>query len=112
MFYVPGKLELFFCRGSERFSDPEIGTGSDLLFTRKRRGTERFFMGRKNYNVTKTDFELWKRVLPKSRFYRFPELNHIFCVTEGEPSIADFMEKADFSTEALQAIADFIKTTN
>lgn len=70
-----------------------------------------FLQGGKDYNVTSTDFNLWKKALPKAQFKWFPQLDHLFMVVKGEPA-SDYpsIQKGHVSDEAIQAIAEFIKT--
>lgn len=69
-----------------------------------------FLQGGKDYNVTKTDFDLWKKALPKACFYWFPDLNHIFRTTEGKSIASDYLKEGPFSEEALSDIAEFVNT--
>lgn len=77
---------------------------------RKNKMSYCFLQGGKDYNVTSTDFELWKKALPDAQFKWFPDLNHLFRVTKGVPSPNDFFKKQDISEDVIQAIADFIET--
>lgn len=69
-----------------------------------------FLQGGKDYNVTSKDFDSWKRALPTAQFKWYPQLNHLFRVTEGEPLPESLLRKGDFSEEAIEAICRFVKT--
>lgn len=67
--------------------------------------------GERDYQVTMTDFDLWKDAFeanPLWQFASYPALNHLMMPGEGSPSNADYLIKGHVDSEVIQDIADWI----
>ncbi|HEX7363077.1 MAG TPA: alpha/beta fold hydrolase [Bryobacteraceae bacterium] len=68
--------------------------------------------GGRDYQVTKTDFDLWKSALagkPKVTFHLFPDLNHLFMPGEGKSTPAEYYKPGHVSVNVIEQIASWIK---
>ncbi len=71
-----------------------------------------FLQGGHDYQVTMTDFELWKTAFSGNSlavFTDFPTLTHTFCETEGMGKPTDYNTYARVDERVADAIADFVK---
>ncbi len=67
--------------------------------------------GERDYQVTMTDFNLWKTGLAGRAgvtLRSFPKLNHLFAAGEGKSSPQEYQRPAHVDTEAIDAIAGWI----
>ena len=72
-----------------------------------------FMQGERDFQVTMTDFGLWKAALggrPGATFVSYPALNHLFLAGEGKSSPAEYRVPGHFSAEAAGAIATWLLT--
>jgi len=68
--------------------------------------------GERDYQVTMTDFGLWKKWLAgrvNTDFRSFPNLNHLFVAGEGKSTPAEYERTAHVGAEVVDAIAAWIK---
>lgn len=73
-----------------------------------------FLQGGRDYQVTTTDFELWREAMIKNpdadvHFQLFDNLNHLFMPGTGKSIPAEYQQKNIFSEEVSKAIAGFVK---
>lgn len=70
-----------------------------------------FLQGGMDYQVTKTDFNMWKDGLKDKRavFKWYPDLNHIFRVVEGIPMPQDYLKQAPLSGQIITDMVEFIR---
>lgn len=67
--------------------------------------------GERDYQVTMTDFENWKKALKgkqNATFKTYPKLNHLFMAGEGTPSSKDYSKTNHVSQQVITDIADWI----
>ena len=67
--------------------------------------------GERDYQVTLTDFQNWKKAQTDKRnitFKSYPQLNHLFMTGTGTPSPADYEKTNHVSAEVISDIADWI----
>jgi len=74
-----------------------------------------FLQGARDYQVTTTDFNLWKEAVESApdmnaTMQLYDNLNHLFMTGTGKSTPAEYQQKGTFSTDASDTIADFIKT--
>ncbi len=72
-----------------------------------------FLQGARDYQVTTTDFELWKNALEHqpsvdATFQLYNNLNHLFMTGTGKSTPAEYQQKGTFSTDVSDTIANFI----
>jgi dienelactone hydrolase len=68
--------------------------------------------GGKDYQVTLTDFNLWKTHLQsdsQASFKFYPRLNHLFMVCSGKPSPSDYEKPGHVAKQVIEDIARWIK---
>jgi fermentation-respiration switch protein FrsA (DUF1100 family) len=68
--------------------------------------------GGTDYQVTETDFNLFKKALDgrdNAEFILYPNLSHAFTYTEQMSTPADYMSEATVDKQVARDIADFIK---
>ncbi len=68
--------------------------------------------GGRDYQVTKTDFDLWKSALagkPSATFHLFPDLNHLFMPGTGKSTPAEYYKASHVSVNVIEQIASWIK---
>jgi dienelactone hydrolase len=69
--------------------------------------------GERDYQVTMTDFNLWKQLLgenPKNRFISYPSLNHMLMKGEGKSVPVEYEKQGNVDEQVIKDIADWIKT--
>jgi dienelactone hydrolase len=67
--------------------------------------------GGRDYQVTRTDFELWQRGLaahPNVIFRMFPDLNHLYAPGTGPSTPAEYARPSHVAPAAIDEIARFI----
>ncbi|ESU26270.1 hypothetical protein FLJC2902T_27500 [Flavobacterium limnosediminis JC2902] len=67
--------------------------------------------GERDYQVTMTDFNLWKKTLQKNKkakFISYPSLNHLFMSGTGKPNPEEYTVKSNVSTDVINDIFNFI----
>jgi len=74
-----------------------------------------FLQGERDYQVTMTDFGIWKEALKDRanvRFRSFPKLNHLFQAGEGKSTPGEYMSKpCHVDLEVIDEIASWIDKT-
>jgi dienelactone hydrolase len=68
--------------------------------------------GERDYQVTMTDFDGWKKALKghdNVRFKAYPKLNHLFAEGEGKSRPTEYQQAKHVSAEVIDDIADWIK---
>ena len=68
--------------------------------------------GERDYQVTMTDFDLWKKTLKRHdnvRFQSYPKLNHIFAEGEGKSQPKEYGALTHVSGAVIDDMADWIK---
>lgn len=68
--------------------------------------------GERDYQVTMTDFNLWKQNLganPKNKFISYPSLNHMLMKGEGKSIPAEYEKQGNVDEQIIKDIADWIK---
>ena len=73
-----------------------------------------FLQGGRDYQVTTTDFELWREAMIKNpdadvHFQLFDNLNHLFMPGTGKSTPAEYQQKNIFSEDVSKSIAAFVK---
>ncbi|NOY36178.1 MAG: alpha/beta fold hydrolase [Chlorobi bacterium] len=69
--------------------------------------------GERDYQVTMTDFSLWKKGLTgidNARFTSFPQLNHLFMKGQGKSIPDDYYKRGHVSADVINRIAEWIMT--
>lgn len=69
--------------------------------------------GERDYQVTMTDFELWKKALadkPKNTFISYPALNHLFLKGEGKSMPSEYETQGNVEEKVITDMSDWIKT--
>lgn len=67
--------------------------------------------GERDYQVTMTDYEIWKNELSsqsKNKFIAFPALNHLFISGDGKSMPAEYEKPGNVNETVIKAIVDFI----
>jgi len=67
--------------------------------------------GQRDYQVTMTDFDLWKKSLDKSKnvtFHSYPKLNHLFMEGEGKSIPAEYETPGHVAEYVIKDIVDWI----
>lgn len=67
--------------------------------------------GERDYQVTMTDFNLWKKTLKnnkKATFISYPTLNHLFISGEGKPNPDEYQIKKNVDNKVLEDLFTFI----
>lgn len=70
-----------------------------------------FAQGGKDYQVSETDFNLWKQILFKNtlaRFKFYPDLTHLFFFSQDVPSPKDYNKSEPMNKEFLKDLSEFI----
>ena len=68
--------------------------------------------GERDYQVTMTDFELWKDALQNRKnvaFVTYPKLNHLFMTGEGAPNRNDYQRTGHVDAKVIADIAAWIE---
>lgn len=68
--------------------------------------------GERDYQVTMTDFELWKKALadkPKNTFISYPALNHLFLKGEGKSMPSEYETQGNVEEKVITDISGWIK---
>jgi dienelactone hydrolase len=68
--------------------------------------------GGRDYQVTQTDYELWKSALEGKRnvtFHEYPDLNHLFMHGQGRSTPAEYEQPGHVSFEVVDQIARWIR---
>lgn len=68
--------------------------------------------GERDYQVTMTDFELWKKALgdkPKNSFMSYPALNHLFLKGEGKSMPSEYEIQGNVEEKIITDMSDWIK---
>jgi dienelactone hydrolase len=69
--------------------------------------------GGRDFQVTKTDFDLWKAGLAgksNANFHYYPDLNHLFMPGQGKSTPAEYNRPGHVSVLVIDQIANWIKT--
>ncbi len=68
--------------------------------------------GERDYQVTMTDFDLWKKALsdkPKNTFISYPALNHLFLKGEGKSMPSEYETQGNVEEKVVTDISEWIK---
>jgi uncharacterized protein len=68
--------------------------------------------GGRDYQVTQTDFDLWKNALsanPKAAFKYYPNVNHLFHTGEGKAKPQEYFVPGFVDLQVISDLADWIK---
>lgn len=68
--------------------------------------------GERDYQVTMTDFEIWKKELgidPKNKFVSYPKLNHLFQSGENKSKPEEYQEPKNMEIKVINDLADWVK---
>ncbi len=68
--------------------------------------------GERDYQVSMTDFNLWKQNLsgnPKNQFISYPSLNHLFISGEGKSLPAEYDKQGHVEEKVITDITEWIK---
>jgi dienelactone hydrolase len=68
--------------------------------------------GERDYQVTMTDFDLWKKALgdnTKNTFISYPKLNHLFLKGEGKSMPAEYDQQGNVEENVITDISTWIK---
>ena len=69
--------------------------------------------GERDYQVTMTDFNVWKEALAKNKrasFHSYPKLNHLFMEGEGKSTPAEYETPGHVAEYLIDDIANWIKS--
>jgi len=69
--------------------------------------------GERDYQVTMTDFNLWKQNLsdkPKNQFISYPTLNHLFMKGEGKSNPAEYDKQGNVDFQIISDISTWVKS--
>lgn len=69
--------------------------------------------GERDYQVTMTDFNLWKKELSansKNQFISYPKLNHLFIKGEGKSTPAEYSVSGNVQEQVMKDIVTWIKS--
>lgn len=74
-----------------------------------------FLQGGKDYQVTQTDFDMWKKITSDGGkknvlFRHFPDLGHLFIPIQGEPSPAAVMRAGQIDAAVMDEISRFVES--
>ena len=70
-----------------------------------------FFQGGRDYQVTRTDFDLWTKALagkPRVKLKLYPTLNHLFMTGSEPPSPQDYLKPGHVDPQVIGDLADFV----
>lgn len=68
--------------------------------------------GERDYQVTMTDFNLWKQTLsgnPKNQFISYPNLNHLLMKGEGKSTPSEYEKQGNVDEKIITDITNWIK---
>jgi len=68
--------------------------------------------GERDYQVTMTDYDIWKKTLKKNKnvtFKSYPTLNHLFISGEEKSTPQEYMTKGEVDKELIKDIVSFVK---
>ena len=68
--------------------------------------------GERDYQVTMTDFSIWKQALINKNnctFKSYPKLNHLFLEGEGKPNKAEYEKRSSVPEYVIKDMANWIK---
>lgn len=68
--------------------------------------------GERDYQVTMTDFNIWKEKLsgnPKNQFISYPNLNHLFMNGAGKSMPSEYDKQGNVEEKVILDIADWVK---
>ncbi len=68
--------------------------------------------GERDYQVTMTDFELWKKTLSDHKnvsFKSYPKLNHLFIEGSGKSKPAEYEKPGNVAEDVITDISEWIK---
>lgn len=71
--------------------------------------------GKRDYQVTMADFEIWKKELennPKNKFVSYEGLNHLFIKGEGVCTPSEYQVSGNVQEQVIKDICDWIKAFN
>ncbi|MCB9251126.1 MAG: DUF3887 domain-containing protein [Flavobacteriales bacterium] len=71
-----------------------------------------FIQGERDFQVTMTDFELWKKGLqlhPVHQFNTYPKLNHLLFEYEGKPNPSEYYSGKNVPEYLIHDLSDWIK---
>lgn len=69
--------------------------------------------GERDYQVTMTDFDLWKQALSgksKNQFISYPKLNHLFMKGEGKATPDEYEKQGNVEFQVISDISNWIKS--
>jgi dienelactone hydrolase len=69
--------------------------------------------GERDYQVTMTDFNLWKQNLsdkPKNEFISYPTLNHLFMKGEGKSTPSEYDKQGNVDFQIISDISTWVKS--
>lgn len=69
--------------------------------------------GERDYQVTMTDFEIWKKELgtdPKNKFTSYPKLNHLFQSGENKSKPDEYNEPGNLDVKVINTMVEFVKS--
>jgi len=69
--------------------------------------------GERDYQVTMTDFNMWKQYLgdkPKNQFTSYPNLNHLFMKGEGKSTPAEYDKQGNVEEKIIMDITNWVKS--
>ena len=69
--------------------------------------------GERDYQVTMTDFNLWKQALSeksKNQFISYPSLNHLFMKGEGKATPAEYDKQGNVEFQVISDITTWVKS--
>lgn len=69
--------------------------------------------GERDYQVTMTDFNLWKQNLsnkPKNEFISYPTLNHLFMKGEGKSTPSEYDKQGNVDFQIISDISNWVKS--
>ena len=69
--------------------------------------------GERDYQVTMTDFNLWKQALSeksKNQFISYPSLNHLFMKGEGKATPAEYDKQGNVEFQVISDMATWVKS--
>ncbi len=64
--------------------------------------------GARDYQVVESEFETWKRGLPKATAKLYPNLNHLFMSGEGKPNPAEYDRPAHVDPAVIADVAAWV----
>ena len=90
----------------------DLNSRSPVSFAHKLQIPMLLLQGGRDYQVTRRDYELWRRELagkPGVSFQFFPELNHLFIPGKGMATPEEYlMRKGHVAEKVVKAIARFV----